>query len=97
MIALSIARTKSRHLRRNQLKKLVIAVMLFSLPFTVSADIGQYKAEAKKIIGAFFEELKGELGKGIKAGGPVAAIGKGRPDWWRLYFEKETVRRSVRT
>ena len=57
------------------MKKFVIAVMLFSLPFTVSADIDQYKAEAKKITGAFFEELKGELGKGMKAGGPVAAIG----------------------
>jgi hypothetical protein len=56
-------------------KKFVIAVMLFSLPFTVSADSDQYKAEAKKITGAFFEELKGELGKGMKAGGPVAAIG----------------------
>lgn len=56
------------------MKKLVIAVMLSSLPFTVSADIDQYKAEAKKITGAFFEELKGELGKGLKAGGPVAAI-----------------------
>ena len=57
------------------MKKLVIAAMLFSLPFTVSADMGQYKAEAKKITGAYFEELKGELGKGMKAGGPVAAIG----------------------
>ena len=57
------------------MKKFVIAVMLFSLPFTVSADIDQYKAEAKKITGAFFEELKGELAKGMKAGGPVAAIG----------------------
>jgi len=56
-------------------KKLVITIMLFSLPFTVSADIDQYKAEAKKITGAFFEELKGELGKGMKTGGPVTAIG----------------------
>ena len=57
------------------MKKLVIVVMLFSLPFTVSADIDQYKAEAKKITGVFFEALKGELGKGMKAGGPVAALG----------------------
>ena len=57
------------------MKKSVIAVMLFSLPFTVSADIVQYKAEAKKITGAFFEDLKGELGKGLKAGGPIAATG----------------------
>ena len=57
------------------MRKLIVAVMLFSPPFTVSADIDQYKAEAKQITGAFFEELKDELGKGIKAGGPVAAIG----------------------
>jgi hypothetical protein len=56
-------------------KKSVIAAMLFSLPFTVVADVNEYKAEAKKITGAFFEELKGELGKGLKSGGPVAAIG----------------------
>ena len=57
------------------MKKLVIAAMLCSLPFTASADMAQNKAEAKKITGAFFKELKGELGKGMKAGGPVAAIG----------------------
>jgi hypothetical protein len=56
-------------------KKLAIAVMLFSLPLTVSAEIEDYTAEAKKITGAFFEELKAELGKGLKAGGPVEAIG----------------------
>ncbi len=57
------------------MKKFIIAAVLFSLPFTVGAEIDQYKAEAKQITGAFFEELKGELGKGLKAGGPVAAIG----------------------
>ncbi|MGB5466345.1 MAG: DUF3365 domain-containing protein [Sedimenticolaceae bacterium] len=57
------------------MKKFIIAAILFSLPFTVGAEIDQYKAEAKQITGAFFEELKGELGKGLKAGGPVAAIG----------------------
>jgi hypothetical protein len=56
-------------------KKIVVAGMLCSLSFAVGADVDQYKAEAKKITGAFFEELKGELGKGMKAGGPVAAIG----------------------
>lgn len=57
------------------MKKLIIAVVLLSLPFAISADIGRYKAQAKQITGAFFEELKSELGKGMKAGGPVAAIG----------------------
>lgn len=56
------------------MKKLVIVGVLCSLPFTVNADMAQHKAEAKKITGAFFEELKGELGKAMKAGGPVAAI-----------------------
>ena len=57
------------------MKTVVIAVMLLSLPSIVSADMDQNKAEAKKITAAFFEELKSELGKGMKAGGPVAAIG----------------------
>lgn len=57
------------------MNKVVVTALLCSLPFTVSAELDQYKAEAKKITGAFFEELKGELGKGMKAGGPVAAIG----------------------
>ena len=57
------------------MKKLVVTALLCSLPFTVSADMDQYKAEAKKITGAFFEELKGELGKSMKAGGTVTAIG----------------------
>ena len=57
------------------MKKLVVMAVLFCLPFTVSADMDEYKAEAKQITGAFFEELKSELVKGMKAGGPVNAIG----------------------
>jgi len=57
------------------MKNPLVVAVLCSLPFTAFADTAQYKAEAKKITGAFFEELKGELGKGMKAGGPVAAIG----------------------
>ena len=56
------------------MKKLIVTAMLCCLPFTATADTDQYKAEAKKITGAFFDELKGELVKGMKAGGPVAAI-----------------------
>ena len=57
------------------MKKLVVAALFCSLPFAASADMSQHKAEAKKITGAFFAELKGELVKGMKAGGPVTAIG----------------------
>ena len=56
------------------MKKIIITALFLSLPFTVNADMNQNKAEAKKITGAFFNELKGELVKGMKAGGPVAAI-----------------------
>lgn len=56
------------------MKKSVVAAVLCCLPFTAGADMDQLKSEAKTITGAFFEELKGELGKGMKAGGPVAAI-----------------------
>lgn len=57
------------------MKKFVVVAMLCSLPFSVSADMEQYTTEAKQITGAFFDELKGELVKGMKAGGPVTAIG----------------------
>jgi len=57
------------------MKKVVLTAMLLGLSFTVNADMNQHKAEAKKITGEFFAELKGELVKGMKAGGPVTAIG----------------------
>jgi hypothetical protein len=57
------------------MKKLVVTAMFCSLPFAAIADVDQYKAEAKEITGAFFSELKDELVKGMKAGGPVTAIG----------------------
>ena len=57
------------------MKKLITAAILCCLPFAAYADMSQNKAEAKKITKAFFEELKGELVKGMKNGGPVNAIG----------------------
>ena len=57
------------------MKKIVVMATLCCLPFTVSADMSQYQAEAKKVTGAFFEDLKSELVKGMQAGGPVNAIG----------------------
>ncbi len=57
------------------MNKPFITALLYSLSFSVSADMDQYRAEAREISGAFFSELKGELAKGLKAGGPVAAVG----------------------
>jgi hypothetical protein len=57
------------------MRRIIVTALLSCLPFAAVADMDQHKAEAKKITGAFFEELKGELGKGMKSGGPVAAIG----------------------
>jgi hypothetical protein len=58
------------------MKKILAGALLLGLPFAVLADVNTdaYNAEAKKITGAFFEELKGALGKGIKEGGPVSAV-----------------------
>lgn len=56
------------------MKRFFFATMLCSLSLAAAADMDQYKSEAQKITGAFFEELKGELVKGMKSGGPVAAI-----------------------
>jgi hypothetical protein len=57
------------------MKKLVVTAMLCSMSFIVSADMDQYKAEAKEITGAFSDELKGALVEGMKSGGPITAIG----------------------
>ena len=58
------------------MKGVVAFLTIASMPLVASADVSQHKAEAKKITGAFFKELKGELGKGMKAGGPTTAIDK---------------------
>jgi len=59
------------------MKRTILAVMISSIAFA-SAVAGQENnanvAEAKTIIKAFFEQLKGELGASMKAGGPVEAI-----------------------
>ncbi len=57
------------------MKKLLTIGILGGLPFSIAAeDMDGHKAEAKKITAAFFEELKGELVRGMKAGGPPAAV-----------------------
>jgi len=59
------------------MKRTILALMISSIAFG-SAMAGQDNAaniaEAKSIIKAFFEQLKGELQTSMKAGGPVNAI-----------------------
>lgn len=61
-------------IRDKIMKKIIITALLFGLSFSVSADMAQNKAEAKKITGAYFKDLKGTLVGAMKSGGPVAAI-----------------------
>lgn len=56
------------------MKMLAITILLFSLSFAAIANVDSHTDEAKKITSVFFEELKGELGKALKSGGPVTAI-----------------------
>lgn len=80
------------------MKKFIGALMLCVLPYStslaenLSADnTKQYIGESKAVITAFFGELKGELGKSMKAGGPVATIevcNKTAPDIARRLSEK---------
>lgn len=56
------------------MNKLIFPALLFTLPFTVGADSDQYTTEAKNLTGALAQELKGELGKAMKAGGTITAI-----------------------
>lgn len=60
------------------MKKLITVTLLCSLPFGMAVaeqdDVKQRAAESKKVVQSFFQELKGELGKAMKAGGPLNAI-----------------------
>lgn len=56
------------------MKQFVAAALMFSAPLAGAADLTAYEAEARQITAEFFAELKGELVKGMQAGGPVAAI-----------------------
>ena len=56
------------------MKKIILSILTCCLPLAAQADMAQHKAEAKAITGAFFTELKGELVKGMQAGGPLNAI-----------------------
>lgn len=62
-----------------KMKKFISITLLCSLPFVGTAmaeqnDAKQRAAESKKVVQSFARELKGELGKAMKAGGPLKAI-----------------------
>ena len=58
------------------MKRTALALMVFCLPLLASADADKVKLteEGKGVIKAFFGDLKGELVKGMKSGGPVHSI-----------------------
>jgi len=57
------------------MNKTILAMML-CLPLVAGAeeDVAQLTAEGQQVIKGFFTDLKGELVKGMKAGGPVHTI-----------------------
>ena len=60
------------------MKKMITVALLSTLPVSVTMaeqnDLQQRAAESKAVVQEFMSELKGELGKAIKAGGPIKAI-----------------------
>ena len=59
------------------MKKQIAILLVMSLPFVAIAeeDVAKLTAEGKGVIKAFFGDLKGELVKSMKSGGPVQTIG----------------------
>lgn len=59
------------------MKKILSIVILATMPLTASyadGDVRQYTDKSKAVVKEFAAQLKGELGKSMKAGGPLAAI-----------------------
>lgn len=57
------------------MRKMIMTGLLLCLPFGAGADeMKKNIAESKQVIQGFFTELKGELGKAMKQGGPINAI-----------------------
>ena len=88
------------------MKKVMTAALLCALPISISFADGhlkQHAAESKAVVKEFFGELKGELGKSMKAGGPVSTIefcNKTAPSIAAKYSEKygmEVGRTSLKT
>lgn len=60
------------------MKKLILASALATLPFSVMAQetLPEKQLEARQVAKQFLGSLKPELGKAMKSGGPVHAVGK---------------------
>lgn len=60
------------------MKKLIIATAFMSLPMTLMAQdtLTEKQIEARQVAKQFLGTLKPELGKAMKTGGPVHAVGK---------------------
>jgi hypothetical protein len=58
------------------MNKKILSVLMICLPIVVNAgqDVSKLTAEGKGVINSFFGDLKGELVKGMKEGGPVHTI-----------------------
>lgn len=59
------------------MKKMMSVALLCALPLSpgfAEDDAKKYAAQSKAVVKEFFDQLKGELGKSMKAGGPVATI-----------------------
>ena len=60
------------------MKRIVSLILLCVLPLGIAsaaeADMKERASESKAVVKQFFGQLKGELGKAMKAGGPIKAI-----------------------
>jgi hypothetical protein len=60
------------------MKRITTLILLCTLPFGIAtadqADAKKRAKESKAVVKQFFGQLKGELGKAMKTGGPIKAI-----------------------
>ncbi|MEN8170770.1 MAG: DUF3365 domain-containing protein [Pseudomonadota bacterium] len=88
------------------MKKIMTAALLCAMPLSASFagdDAKKYAVESKAVVKEFFGQLKGELGKSMKASGPVATIevcSKSAPSIAKALSEKhgmKVARTSLKT
>jgi hypothetical protein len=88
------------------MKKIISITLLCAMPLSASFaadDVKAYASESKAVIKEFFDQLKGELGKSMKADGPVATIefcNKTAPSIAKEFSEKygmKVARTSLKT